>query len=153
MESKKWTKDLPFSWLDLSEVFQDKPNKIVISSWTALDFFGINEDLIHETTVTVPKGYNSVKIREFANVKQRTPKKYDFQIEIFNIEGKLVNIHSPERAFVEVIKEQKGRYSDVIISLIRGFFTKFKYDVRKLIEAAEKFNILDEIINLKAFNA
>lgn len=152
MEIKNWDRDLPLSWLELSDMFQEKPNKVVVSSWTALDFFGINDDLIHEITITVPNGYNPVKIREVANVKQRNADKYGFQIESFNIEGKWVNIHSPERAFVEVIKEQKGRYSDVIISLIRRFFTKFKYDVKKLIDAAKRFNILDEINNLRAFN-
>ena len=152
MEIKNWDRDLPLSWLELKDMFQDKPNKVVVSSWTALDFFEINDDLIHEITVTVPNGYNPVKIREVANVKQRSADKYDFQIETFNIEGKLVNIHSPERAFVEVIKEQKRNYNDVIISLIRRFFTEFKYDAKKLIEAAKKFNILNEIINLQAFN-
>ena len=152
MEIKKWDRDLPISWLELSDMFQDKPNKVVVSSWTALDFFGINDILIHEITVTVPNGYNPVKIREVANVKQRNADKYDFQIETFNIEGKLVNIHSPERAFVEVIKEQKGKYNDVTISIIKRFFTKFKYDSKKLIEAAKKFKILNEINNLRAFN-
>ena len=149
MNAMKWYGELPFSWIDLKDVYHKEPNKVVISSWTALDFYGINEDLISETYITVPKGYNPVKIREFAKVKQRSGERYDFQIEQYNIEDKIVNIYSPERAVVEVVKEQKGKYTDLIISFIKNFFRKFKYNVPKLIEAAKKFNILNEILNLR----
>jgi len=43
-----------------------------------------------------------------------------------------MNIYSPERTIIEIIKDAKGKYNDVLIETIRNFFNKIKYNSNEL---------------------
>ena len=127
--------------MSIEDLFSNKENKKVLSSWSAATFWGFSPLIDTTLYITCPKGYNPNINKKYISVKQRAGTKYNQDILTFDYEGMKVNVYSPERTIVEIIKETKNSYTDVIVETIRNFFKNIKYSVNKLREMAKSFKI------------
>ena len=142
---KIWKNTQPIIWMDIEDLFSNTKKKIAISSWTAAEFYGFSNFINKKINFTVPNGYNDKRLRSIATVKQRNISKYNFQLETYLYDGKIINIYSPERTFVEILKENINNLTDTIKEFISNFFNTYKYSKEKLFEAAKWANIEKEV--------
>jgi len=129
----------------LEDEIINRTNKFVLSSWTAASIWGFNEIFDMKYFITFPKGYNLKTDPKTIVKKQRSKEKYNLGIIQIPYKGKKIKVYSPERAVVEIIEETKGNYNDVIISIIKNFFTYIDFDRDELLTIAKKFNVLEVV--------
>ena len=146
-----WKETQPIIWIDIDDFFSITRNKIVISSWTAAEFYGFSNFINKELNFTVPVGYNNKNLRAGARVKQRNAEKFNFQLETYMYEEKVINIYSPERTFIEIFKENINNLTDTVKEFIKSFFREYKYSKEKLFKAAKWAKVEKEIKLMEMF--
>ena len=146
-----WKETQPIIWIDIEDFFSITRNKIIISSWTAAEFYGFSNFVNKELNFTVPISYNNKSLRAGAKVKQRNAEKISFQLETYMYEDKVINIYSPERTFIEIFKENINNLTDTIKEFIKGFFREYKYSKEKLFKAAKWAKVEKEVKLMEMF--
>ena len=127
-------------------IFTKKTNKGVISSWSAASYWGFSPLLNSKAYITYPKGYNpNIKSSNLVK-KQRAGNKYSEDIQHIMFDEQPMNVYSPERTIVEIIKDAKGIFNDVLVETIKTFIERVKYNFKDVLKWAKNFNI-EGIVN------
>ena len=138
MESRQVNTTVLWSF---DSIFTEKTNNGVISSWSAASYWGFSPKIDSKIYITYPKGYDS----NFKSVnlisRQRTGSKYWEDILKIAFDNKNMNIYSPERTIVEIIKDAKGEFNDVLVETIKNFIKLIKYEFSNVIKWAKRFHI------------
>ena len=124
-----WKETQPIIWIDIEDFFSITRNKIIISSWTAAEFYGFSNFVNKELNFTVPISYNNKSLRAGAKVKQRNAEKISFQLETYMYEDKVINIYKT------LLKQYKD--DNVII----GFISVDERKVDKNFYKTERTNL------------
>ena len=122
-------------------IFTGKSNKGVISSWSAASYWGFSPRIDSKIFITYPKGYNPNLKSSSIIKKQRSGDLYSKDIKHIMFDDKNMNVYSPERTIVELIKDAKGTFNDVLVETIKNFFNVVNYKYAVVIEWAKKFKI------------
>ena len=124
-----------------NDIFTHKTNKGVISSWSAASYWGFSPKIDSKIYITYPKGYNPNFKSSNIVKKQRTGIKYSDDIQEITFDTKKMNVYSPERTIVEIIKDAKGEFNDVLVEIIKNFIKLIKYEFSNVIKWAKEFHI------------
>ena len=141
----EWTRDIPVSFISVEWFFTSRRKLGVISKESAADMYGFNNTILNGIDLTIPNGYNA-NLKNHFDLNYNFEEKYNFQLERYLINEKEVRIYSPERTIVELIKKNFNNITDIFISLVKGFFESFKYNDKKLYEAASFFKVTNQVI-------
>lgn len=122
-------------------IFTKKANRGVISSWSAASYWGFSPLIDLKVYITYPKGYNPNIKSPNVIKKHRSGEMYSSDIKHITFDNIDMNVYSPERTIVEIIKDAKGNFNDVLIETIRTFFSVISYKYSLILKWAKKFNI------------
>lgn len=128
----------------ISDLLPRRSKKYIISKYTAAEVWGFSPFLMTKLCLTVPKGYNPNKSKDY-EITTKVISKFENDMIKVTFEGREFRIYSPEKTLVEIVKSLKNEYNDQNLELIQMFFKKVKYDKKKLFEIAKEENALEAI--------
>ena len=138
-----WKESIGFMMIE--PIFSNESKRGVITGVSAADLYGFSHVIPNKIDITYPKGYNPNKKKEHMNINYKTKDRYEYEMNLYLIDGIEYRIYSPERVIVEMIKNSKNNFNDMMISTIKEFFTNMEYDVNKIMEIARFFNIENQV--------
>lgn len=128
------------------DIFKRISKKVIISKFAAAELWGFSDTINSKWEVFVEKGYNNKNLRDHFVVTQLIPSKMNYEIvEVISNDVKFY-ITSPERTIVDLIKDAKGTYNDILISTIKEAFNGKYLDKLKLLNYAKEQKVSD-IVN------
>lgn len=132
----------------LDDVLTNKPQKWVLSKYSAAALWGFSNLISCEIQVTFPKDQKSSKITDRVGqfiVYTRTKEKYSEGIIIIDYRGFQVKAYEPERTIIEIMKDCENAIDDIVIDTIKSFVDNVDYDKAKIEKYAKLFNIENTI--------
>lgn len=131
--------------ISFSDIFDSRSEKGVICKYSAAYAWGFNKQKPDKTYITFPKFYNPAKKEAWMKLNYKVIKRYELQIETIKLNNISYRIYSPERTIVEIIKDNINNMNKYNIGITQNFFNSYKYDPKKLKEAASEFNVTEYV--------
>ncbi len=129
-------------------ILQKRSAKMIFSYGTALYLWGMSDRVPHIITVTVPQGFNSVRIKkDNEKVKFHYVQKDVWDIGITEANTSLGNkvlLYDKERCICDLVMLKKEVDKQLYIQAIKEYFGG-GYNTRKLLKYAKLFRIEDKI--------
>lgn len=129
-------------------LIQKRSEKIIFSYGTALYLWGMSDRVPHIIHVTVPQGFNSVRIKkDNHNLKFHYVKKELWDIGITETEtslGNVVKLYDKERCICDLIMLKSEIDKQIYIQAIKDYFTG-SCDTNKLLQYSKFFRIEDKV--------
>ena len=141
----EWVWKESIGFMAIEPIFINESKRGVITGTSAADLYGFSHVIPNKIDITYPKGYNSNKRKDIMNINYKTKERYEYEMNQYLIDGIEYRIYSPERVIVEIIKNSKNNFTDMMIATIKEFFTNMKYDFEKIMEVARFFKVENEV--------
>lgn len=135
------------AWEDDFHLLQRKYSCGIYSHDTALYLLGYSDRTPTRYTMTFPKGYNALSLKqEDLIVKRAIPENYDFGIiEIQSPSGNLIRVYDLERTLCDILR---GNGSDIQIvsAAMKRYATSKDKDIHKLTQYAEQLRVKPKVL-------
>lgn len=135
------------TWEDDFYLLQRKYERGVYSHDTALYLLGYSDRAPIKYTMTFPKGYNTLSLKqESIIVKRVVPKNYEFgTIEIKSLSGNPIRVYDLERTLCDILR---GSGSDIQIvgEAMKRYAASKTKDIHRLMQYAEKLRVKPKVL-------
>ena len=135
------------AWEDDFYLLQRKYSRGIYSHDTALYLLGYSDRTPARYTMTFPKGYNALSLKqEDLIVKRVIPENYDFGIiEIQSPSGNPIRVYDLERTMWEICR---GSGSDIQIvgAAMKRYAASKDKDIHKLMQYAERLRVKPKVL-------
>ena len=135
------------AWEDDFYLLQQKYSRGIYSHDTALYLLGYSDRTPARYTMTFPKGYNALSLKqEELIVKRVIPEKYDFGIiEIQSPSGNPIRVYDLERTLCDILR---GSGSDIQIvgAAMKRYAASKDKDIHKLMQYAERLRVKPKVL-------
>ncbi len=135
------------AWEDDFYLLQQKYSKGIYSHDTALYLHGCSDRTPAAYTMSFPKGYNSVSLKnENITVKRAIPEIYDLGIEkVKSPAGNIIEVYSLERTLCDILR---GSGSDIQIvnSAMKRYVSMKEKNIHRLFEYAEILRVKPKVL-------
>lgn len=135
------------AWEDDFYLLQRKYGRGIYSHDTALYLLGYSDRTPARYTMTFPKGYNALSLKqEELIVKRVIPENYDFGIiEIQSPSGNPIRVYDLERALCDILR---GSGSDIQIvgAAMKRYAASKDKDIHKLMQYAERLRVKPKVL-------
>lgn len=128
--------------------FQQKCPKGVFSYGTSAYFWNLSDRVPNVLSCTVPRGYNTSRLKIDTKVKYHyLPQDlYDIGIvEITSPQGAMVRVYDRERTICDLIRDRKKVDMQLYSSAMNVYFKSREKNIRKLMKYGKAFRITEEI--------
>ena len=129
-------------------LLQKRSEKMVFSYGTALYLWGMSDRVPHNISVTVPQGFNSIRItKDNTKIKFHYVQKKVWSLGITYTDtslGNKVMLYDKERCVCDLVMEKNEIDKQLYVQAIKEYF-KESYDVRKLVKYAKVFGIEEKV--------
>lgn len=136
------------SWEDDFLMLQYKYSRGIYSYDTALYLHGFTDRTPIRYTMTFPKGYNTVSLKqEPIIIKRVIPENYSLGItEIRSPCGNTIHVYDLERTLCDILRG-KGSDIEIINDAMKRYVESKNKDIDKLLRYAEKLHVKPKILN------
>ena len=135
------------AWEDDFYLLQRKYSRGIYSHDTALYLLGYSDRTPARYTMTFPKGYNALSLKqEDLIVKRVIPENYDFGIiEIQSPSGNPIRVYDLERTLCDILR---GSGSDIQIvgAAMKRYAASKDKDIHKLMQYAERLRVKPKVL-------
>ena len=135
------------AWEDDLYLLQRKYGRGIYSHDTALYLLGYSDRTPAKYTMTFPKGYNALSLKqETLIVKRAIPENYDFGIiEIQSPSGNPIRVYDLERTLCDILR---GSGSDIQIvgAAMKRYAASKDKDIHKLMQYAERLRVKPKVL-------
>ena len=135
------------AWEDDFYLLQRKYSRGIYSHDTALYLLGYSDRTPARYTMTFPKGYNALSLKqEELIVKRVIPENYDFGIiEIQSPSGNPIRVYDLERTLCDILR---GSGSDIQIvgAAMKRYAASKDKDIHKLMQYAERLRVKPKVL-------
>lgn len=135
------------TWEDDFYLLQRKYERGVYSHDTALYLLGYSDRAPIKYTMTFPKGYNTLSLKqESIIVKRVVPENYEFgTIEIKSLSGNPIRVYDLERTLCDILR---GSGSDIQIvgEAMKRYAASKTKDIHRLMQYAEKLRVKPKVL-------
>lgn len=131
------------AWEDSLYINQLKKSKIIYSHETALFLHGLTDRDPLKYVVTVPRGYNSTRLKKEGLIVY-TVKKECFELGVSNkktIFGNNVRTYNPERTICDILRDRNNQDPAIVSDALKRYFASKEKDLNKLMEYAKELRI------------
>lgn len=112
----------------------------------ALYFYGLTEEVPHDYTVTVPRGYHVAELNKKCNVF------YELGlIEAKTPSGNIVKAYDIERCICDIIKDKGKIDLEQVKKVIKKYLERPNRNIAKLQEYAQKKNINNRVMRMVGY--
>ena len=135
------------AWEDDFYLLQRKDSRGIYSHDTALYLLGYSDRTPARYTMTFPKGYNALSLKqEELIIKRVIPENYDFGIiEIQSPSGNPIRVYDLERTLCDILR---GSGSDIQIvgAAMKRYAASNDKDIHKLMQYAERLRVKPKVL-------
>lgn len=128
--------------------FQQKCPKGVFSYGTSAYFWNLSDRVPNVLSCTVPRGYNTSRLKIDTKVKYHyLPQDlYDIGIvEIISPQGAMVRVYDRERTICDLIRDRKKVDTQLYSNALNVYFKSREKNIRKLMKYGKAFRITEEL--------
>ena len=135
------------AWEDDFYLLQQKYSRGIYSHDTALYLLGYSDRTPAKYTMTFPKGYNALSLKQETLIVNRAiPENYDFGIiEIQSPSGNPIRVYDLERTLCDILR---GSGSDIQIvgAAMKRYAASKDKDIHKLMQYAERVRVKPKVL-------
>ncbi len=128
--------------------FQQKRRKGVFSYGTSAYFWNLSDRVPNVLSCTVPRGYNTSRLKIDTKVKYHyVPQDlYDIGItEIISPQGAKIRVYDQARTICDLIRDRKNVDMQLYSNALNVYFKSRERNIRKLMKYGKIFNITEEL--------
>ena len=128
--------------------FQQRCPKGIFSYGTSAYFWNLSDRVPHVLNCTVPRGYNTSRLKIDTKVKYHyVPKElYDVGvIEITSPQGAKIRVYNRERTICDLVRDRKKMDMQLYSNALNGYFKGKEKNIRKLMKYGRLFHITEEL--------
>lgn len=135
------------SWEDDFYLLQCKYSRGIYSHDTALYLLGYSDRSPATYTMTFPKGYNSLSLKqENIHIKRVVPENYSFGItEIKSPCGNAIRVYDLERTLCDILRGS-GSDIQIVVAAMKKYATSKEKDIHKLMQYAQKLQVKQKVL-------
>ena len=128
--------------------FQQRCPKGIFSYGTSAYFWNLSDRVPNVLSCTVPRGYNTSRLKIDTKVKYHyLPKElYDIGIvEIISPQGAQIRVYDRERTICDLIRDRKKVDMQFYSNALNVYFKSREKNIRKLMKYGKAFRITEEL--------
>lgn len=128
--------------------FQQRCPKGIFSYGTSAYFWKLSDRVPNVLSCTVPRGYNTSRLKIDTKVKYHyLPKElYDIGIvEIISPQGAMIRVYDRERTICDLIRDRKKMDMQLYSNALNVYFKSREKNIRKLMKYGKEFRITEEL--------
>ena len=128
--------------------FQQRCPKGIFSYGTSAYFWNLSDRVPNVLSCTVPRGYNTSRLKIDTKVKYHyLPKElYDIGIvEIISPQGAQIRVYDRERTICDLIRDRKKVDMQLYSNALNVYFKSREKNIRKLMKYGKAFRITEEL--------